>query len=63
MSEALISSQKTRERQRRCGSVDCSKRGTSSLALTPLARAKVTSQVLLGIIRRRDHDKSNYEGD
>jgi len=32
MSEALISSQKTRERQRRCGSVDCSKRGTSGLA-------------------------------
>ena len=28
-----------------------------------LARAKVTSQVLLGIIRPRDHDKSNYEGD
>lgn len=32
MSEALISSQRTRERQRRCGSVDCSKRGTPSLA-------------------------------
>jgi hypothetical protein len=63
MSEAPVSSQKTRERQRRCGSVDCSKRGTSGLALTPLVRAKVASQVLLGIIRSRDQDKSNYEGD
>ena len=64
MSEALISSRKTRERQRRCGSVGLSEeRRVESCRLTPLARAKVRSQVLLRIIRPRGDDKSNYEGD
>ena len=64
MSEAPISSRKTRERQRRCGSVELfEERRVESCRLTPLARAKVGSQVLLRIIRPRGDDESNYEGD